>query len=214
MATVLQAPRPTADEAARRLGVQPSRIRLTPYPATEDDVLRIKAREGRLFELDDGVLVEKDMSYESGYVALTLGGLLRDHVRPGRLGAVNGPDGMMKLVAGMVRMPDVSFIPWSRFPGGRVPTTPVPLVAPDLAVEVLSPNNTRAEIDRKLGEYFAHGTVLAWVVDPAARTVEVLTTPDRAAAARLGVGDTLTGGVVLPGFAVPVADLFTDLEPS
>ncbi len=79
-------------------------------------------------------------------------------------------------------------------------------LAPDLAVEVLSPTDTAAEIAEKVSLYLEAGTRLVWVVDPRRRTVAVHT-PDRVART-LVVGDTLDGGDVLPGFVLPLAELF------
>lgn len=126
---------------------------------------------------------------------------------------VTGAGGTLQIAPGEVRRPDGSFIPWDRFPGRRIPDEPAPHLCPVLLVDVVTPGDLPAEVDRKLREYVAHGTELAWVVDPVARTIEVLTGPDRSAAVRLAFGDTLTGVPVLPDFAVPVADLFADLEP-
>jgi Uma2 family endonuclease len=85
----------------------------------------------------------------------------------------------------------------------------VPDLAPDLAVEVLSESNTPAEMERKLKEYFLSEVQLVWFVDPKARTVTVYTSPDEATT--LSAKDALTGGDLLPGFAVKVADLFAQL---
>jgi Uma2 family endonuclease len=79
-------------------------------------------------------------------------------------------------------------------------------VAPDLAVEVLSEGNTPQEMNRKLHEYFQAGTRLVWYVDPAARTVTVYESIDRATP--LGEHDVLDGGDVLPGFKLSIGELF------
>ncbi len=208
------APNITMSQAVRRLGgVPPHRIRLTPYPATEADLVALIDRENSLFELVDGILVEKAMSYESGYLASALVGILRAFVVPRNLGAVNGPDGGMRVHPGQLRMPDVSFVTWDQLPGRQVPRGGYPVLCPALAVEVLSPSNTAGEMDVKLAEYFAGGTRLAWIVDPDARTVDVFRSPDRTAAARLTAADTLTGDPVLPGFELKLADLFAELDP-
>lgn len=213
MSVATAAPELTLAAVARRFGSIPlRRVRLHPYPATEDDVADIDAREGRRYELVDGFLVEKDMGYPSDFVAAILIRLLGNFVVPRKLGAVNGSSGMMKLAPGLVRIPDVSFCVWDQFPNRKVQMTPVPSLHPDLAVEVLSDGNTTEEMDEKLRDYFASGATLVWLVDPADRTVLVFTTPDRVAARRLTAADTLDGGTVLPGFAVPVADLFADLD--
>ena len=204
----------TISAAVRRLGGVPQhRIRLVPYPATEDDVAAIRNREYRRYELIEGILLEKAMGYPEGFIATELARLLGNFVRHYKLGVVNGPDGMMRLASGLVRIPDVSFCTWDQFPGRRVPDEAIPLLCPALAVEVLSPSNTRGEMDDKLAQYFASGTRLVWLVDRSTRTVDVFTSPDRAAARRLGLDDTLTGDPVLPGFTLVLAELFAELDP-
>lgn len=207
-------PEPTLADIYRRFGPIPlRRVRLHPYPATEGDVVEINDREDRLYELIDGILLEKDMGFREGYLACVLIQILRSFVVPRKLGAVNGADGMMRLAPGLVRIPDVSFCTWDQFPNRQVQDTPVPALHPDLAVEVLSRGNTDQEMDEKLRDYFASGAALVWLVDPGPRTVLVFTSPDRAAARTLTATDTLDGGAVLPGFAVPVRDLFAELDP-
>lgn len=76
------------------------------------------------------------------------------------LGLVTGEAGMMRLAPGLVRITDVPFISWERFPGRRVPTEPIPDLAPDLAVDVLSERNTEGEMSRKRREYFDAGVRL------------------------------------------------------
>jgi Uma2 family endonuclease len=200
------------DELLRSLGVSAKRVRLDPPPgtATVRDVLRIRAREDRLFELVDGTLVEKATSVDAAFVAAVLIkmiGVLSD--RLGNLGMVLPPDAFLRLSSRYVRAPDVSFTNWDRLPNRKVPREPVPTLAPDLAVEVLSPSNTKREMARKRKEYFRSGVRLVWLIDPKARTAAVYTSPDDGT--ELGPADTLTGGDVLPGFAVTVGDLFTDL---
>src|SRR5579859_2105872 len=121
-------------------GIAPERVRFHPPPgtATEKDVVDVERRENRIYELIDGVLVEKAMGYCEALLASYLIEILGPFVRRRKLGLVTGPDGMMRLFPGLVRIPDVAFVSWSRFPGGRVPTDPVPDLVPDLAVEILS----------------------------------------------------------------------------
>jgi Uma2 family endonuclease len=203
-------------ELLERLGgISPKRVRMTPAPgtATVADVTRLRDKTRRLYELVDGTLVEKIMGAKESFIAMKLGGLMTNHSDArGDLGMVLGPDGMVKLMKKLVRIPDVSFTNWDRVPGRVVPDVPVPDLAPDLAVEVLSEGNTREEMERKLKEYFLSEVQLVWVIDPRKRTVRVYTSPDDVT--DLGEGDTLDGGSVLPGFSVPVARLFAKLEPS
>ena len=201
-----------ADLWAQLGNVPLSRIRINPPPgtATEEDVIRAEGHTGRCCELIDGVLVEKAMGYLESLLAGAILEALRRFVRPRNLGIVLGADGTLRILACQVRIPDVSFIRWERFPEGKLPRVPIPPVAPDLAVEVLSSGNTEAEMTRKLREYFEAGTILVWYVDPASRTVTVYTAPDRSLV--LDGDATLTGGDVLPGFELPLRELFAETE--
>jgi Uma2 family endonuclease len=192
--------------------IAPERVRFHPPPgtATEKDVLNIHSREGRLCELVDGTLVEKAMGWRESFLAAALITILWTFVKPRRLGLVTGADGMMRLVPGLVRIPDVAFISWQRLPGQRIPDEPIPDFAPDLAVEVLSPSNPNREMARKREEYFAAGVRLVWLVAPRARIVEVYTAVDQVAV--LNEACTLDGGVVLPGFVLPLRNLFAELD--
>jgi Uma2 family endonuclease len=211
MPTILE-PTPTLTELAARFGAIPAdRIRLDRFPASEADVLELLDRTDRLYELVDGVLLEKAMGYREGYIAMRIGFLLTAFVDPRRLGVVNGADGMMRLAPGLVRIPDVSFISWRQFPGGTVPATPIPDLHPDLAVEVLSQSNAPQEMNAKLIDYFRSGTRLVWFVSVDARTVTVFRSPDRSAAVALTEVDHLDGEDVLPGFSVAFREIFANL---
>ena len=187
------------------------RIRQEPVPgtATEQDVIVIHDREKRLYELVDGVLVEKAMGVQESYLAVLLAGLLGDFAGRHDLGFVLGADGMARLAPGLVRIPDVSFISWDRIPGRQIPRVPMLGFGPDLAVEVLSPSNTREEMDRKLRDYFATNVLLVWYVSPASRTVQIFAAVDQATLLR--EEDVLTGEPLLPGFRLSVRDLFARL---
>jgi Uma2 family endonuclease len=203
----------TLADLLEQLGsISPKRVRFRPAPgtATEKDVLAIHDREGRLYELVDEVLVEKAMGLRESFLAIALAAILRNFVRPRNLGLITGEAGMMRLMAGLVRIPDVAFISWRRLPNRRVPTEPIPDLAPDLAVEVLSAGNTPGEMARKRQEYFAAGVQVVWQVDPNTRTVEVFTAPDQSTV--LHEAQTLEGGAVLPGFTLPLQELFSELD--
>lgn len=201
-----------ADLIDRLGGIAPQRIRFNPVPgtATEEDVVLLEARENRLCELVDGTLVEKVMGYAEALLALALGSILREFVVSQNLGIVTGADGMVRLFPGLVRIPDVAFASWDRLPGRAVPKNPIPDLAPDLAVEILSKSNTHSEIQRKLNEYFDAGVRLVWLVDPDRRTCRVFSSLEKSIA--LGEDDDLTGGDVLPGFKLRLVDLFVELD--
>jgi Uma2 family endonuclease len=189
-------------------GINPRRIRLKPEPgtATEKDLLRILDHENRPCELVDGILVEKPMGFNESMVAGEIITEMNLFLRVHDLGVVGGEAGTLKLLRGLVRIPDASFISWTQLPERLGPRKKIPELYPDLAVEVLSEGNTKGEMQRKLKEYFLAGTRLVWFVDPEARTVEVFTAPDVSTV--LGESQTLTGGDVLPGFELPLKQLF------
>jgi Uma2 family endonuclease len=194
-------------------GISPDRIILRPPPgtATEDDVIKmLGAPRKRICELIDGVLVEKPMGFKESALAVVLGSSLQDFAKPMNLGLVAGPDGTIRLWPGRVRIPDVAFISWDRIPGRRMPDKAIPEIAPDIAVEILSESNTKKEMEIKRDEYFRVGVRLVWEVDPEARTVAVYTSP--ADVTILGQSAILDGGFVLPGYTLPLADLFSELD--
>ena len=148
-ATVEVASESIADLLARLGDIPAERLRIPPAPgaASEEDVLAaLRLPQKRICELIDGVLVEKAMGYRESQLAALLIELINLFVRPRNLGIVSGADGMMRLFAGRIRIPDVGFTSWERFPNRRRPRQPVPHIAPDLAVEVLSDSNTPAEM--------------------------------------------------------------------
>ncbi len=202
----------TAADLVERFGAIPlSRIRHGPDPgsASESDVIEIHDREDRLYELVDGILVEKTVGTYEAYLAMLLGRLLGNYVAEKRLGIVLGADGMMRLAPGLVRIPDVSFISWDRLPGRKVPRAPIADLAPDLAVEVISKSNTPQEMQRKLADYFAAGVRQVWYVYHAPRR-EVLLYTAADEHVVLGEDQQLDGGPLLPGFQLSLPSLFAD----
>jgi Uma2 family endonuclease len=202
------------DKLLEYLGDIPAhRVRFDPKPgeATEVDLIRKQAEEDTLFELVDGTLVEKAMGFTEGYIASWLGHQLQSYLDNNELGIVSGADSTIRLMKGLVRIPDLVFVSWGRLPDRKLPARPIPDLAPDLVVEVLSESNTRKEMERKLKEYFLSGVRLVWYVDPQKRTADVYTSPDEVR--HLGDADTLSGGDVLPGFACSLSKLFMRLGP-
>ena len=110
------------------------------------------------------------------------------------------------------RAPDISFISKERLvrEGFKPSTRRFFPGAPDLAVEILSLNNTRAEIDERLRDFFSSGARVAWIINPDAECVEVCHAPDKRRL--LGTGADLEGEQLLPGFRYPIADLFKDWD--
>src|SRR5262245_7242994 len=105
------------------------------------------------------------------------------------------------------RRPDVAFVSIERWPLDKpIPETGDWLVVPDLAVEVISPNDVFAELYKKLKDYFAHGGRQVWICEPQEKEVLVYASPDDHHT--LSLGDDLDGGDIIPGFKLSLADLF------
>jgi Uma2 family endonuclease len=212
MSTISPTIQTMADLLDRLGGVPLNRIRIHPSlgAATVQDVIDIQRQEGKLCELVDGVLLEKVMGLIESALAGLLIEVLRAFVVPRNIGIVTGADGTVELLSGLVRIPDVAFISWDRLPGRRYPTAPIPQLAPNLAVEVLSRSNTPGEMAVKRQDYFNAGVELVWEIDPDARTVAMYTSATDVTT--LTETDTLDGGSVLPGFTLPLRNLFAELD--
>jgi Uma2 family endonuclease len=171
-----------------------------------DDLLRLP--DGDHYELVDGVPVEKPMGAESDEIGLWLGSQLIAFVRARRLGRVFGPktgytcfpDDPKKL-----RLPDVSFIATGRLEGDKAPKGHI-TIAPDLAVEVVSPADPVSLIETKVAEYRSAGVRLIWVIVPETRTVLIRRLDGTCD--EVNATGQLSGEDVLPGFTCVVADLF------
>ena len=189
-------------------GIPAERIRLVPAPgsATEQDLVEIADHEDRLYELEDGVLVEKPLGWQEAIIATWLSSTLAAYLETHDLGQVMGADGPLKILPGMIKLPDVAFIGWNRFPTKPLGRRPVPALIPDLVVEVLSDTNTKAEMERKLKQYFEAGVRLVWYLDPKTRSARAFTSP--ADVTELDEDGLLDGGDVLPGFQLSLRCLF------
>ncbi len=169
--------------------------------------------DGYTHEVVNGELVMSPKNnWYHGRICTRLVTAICNFVREHRLGAVLDSSTGFWMFNRNCRAPDVSFVPRTRleslgfkpserrfFPG-----------APDLAVEILSPNNTRAEMDERLKDFFASGTQIAWLIDPENQSVEVCHSPTQRKL--VGSGALLEGEHLLPGFQFPIANLFKDWE--
>jgi Uma2 family endonuclease len=169
----------------------------------------VMPREGN-WELVDGELVEMSPAAdESATIGATIIGLLWPYVRANRLGRVYNAEGGFVIFAdrATVRAPDVAFVRADRAPQGAS-RKHFPRLAPDLAVEVLSPSDRMADALSKIAMYLEAGVRVVWLVDPAERTVTIFQ-PDHSPKT-LGGDDALDGGDVLPGLTMPLAEIFQD----
>ncbi|MBI2404151.1 MAG: Uma2 family endonuclease [Gemmatimonadetes bacterium] len=168
-------------------------------PLTADELLHVNLPDQRT-ELVRGVLVVREKAgFRHGAVTMRLAKGIADHVDARGLGLVLAADTGFKLATDpdTVRAPDIAFIRRDRLPD------PEPLgyldLAPDLAVEVLSPGDRPGEVLAKVADWLDAGTRLVWVVDPTRRLMRVY----RADGSQSVVAehDVLDGEDVLPGFA-------------
>lgn len=211
MSAVISAPalNGTLADLLDELGsIPPGRVARFPPPgsATEADVLARPDGEKRLFELVDGVLVEKPMGFYESRIAVILIKLLELFLDAHDFGVLVGPDGPLRLAPGRVRLPDISFISWSRLPQRRLPRSPIPDLTPDLAIEILSAGNTEPEMRRKVHEYFQAGTQLIWIIDPENATARMFISPTDVIS--IDADGELDGGQTLPGFRLSLRELF------
>jgi Uma2 family endonuclease len=168
---------------------------------TEQDLLRLP-KDGHKHELVDGVIRVSPAGARHGKISLRLGAALLAFARERCLGEVFDSSTGYKLPGGNVRSPDASFVSSQRLPA--VPEGFLEL-APDLAVEVLSPEDSPRDVLDKVGEYLSAGVRMVWVIDPrTARAASYRSLTDVKEVAQHG---TLDGDDVLPGFRCPLSEL-------
>ncbi len=175
---------------------------------TEEELLRLpKDGPGNptlaRYELVDGRLKEVPTIFTHDAICLNLIWLLGPYMK-GHGTGTTGQSGF-RMTGGNIRIPDFSFTRKSRLPGGKVPNTFGDL-APDLCVEIISPSEERAEVARKVREYFDGGAEQVWHLFPDQQRVVVFMSPTETRT--LDADDTLTAGDILPGFSCRVEDLF------
>lgn len=175
----------------------------TVRPATEED-LAARSATGARCELVDGEIREMSPAGgRHGQVSVNLLFLLSTFVRARSGGILFDSSTGFRLPSGNVRAPDVAFVAAGRLEGDRAPVGFVPL-APDLAVEVRSPEEREREVLDKVGEYLQAGTRVVWVVDAETRTVALYRSPADVTTVR--EHEVLDGGDVLPGFCCRPAE--------
>lgn len=166
--------------------------------------------DGWQYELVEGVLVRMPPSGQrAARIARRLAARLGDYVDAENLGNVTGPDGGYTLGPRTDLAPDVGFIRADRLPPLDSPAyDKLASGAPDLAVEIASPNQYRPGMAAKARRYLAAGTRLVWVIWPRYRRVDVWRPAATQPSTTLGAGDILDGEDVVPGFKYSVDDLF------
>ena len=157
---------------------------------------------------DDGTLEERHMGMKSDWIASRVITRLNLHDADEERAFINGGGTGLQVFEGRPRRiprADVVYILRRRLPQGQ-PQDGFLTIVPDLVSEVVSPGDNARDLNNKVHEYLDAGVRLVWVVYPDTRTVEVFGAGGHRAT--LGPDDTLTGGDVVPGFPVKVAELF------
>jgi Uma2 family endonuclease len=171
-----------------------------------DEFVLLPEHGDTLFELINGRVYPVVSNNRSSRIGASILIAVGSFVKAKELGYVTGADGGY-IVTGERLMPDLAFMSKARQPR-RSKAAYNPL-APDLAVEVLSPSDSESNVRIKLADYLSAGTTV-WIVDPDSKTVEIHS-PNKPSS-KLTANDTLDGGDVLPGFTMPVRDIFADEE--
>jgi Uma2 family endonuclease len=163
------------------------------------------------YEVVDGELVMSPKNNpEHGYICMRLGSALHTFVEREKLGAMFDSNTGFWMENENCRAPDLSFVSKERLRGLKRPARSFFKFAPDLAIEVLSPNNTRAEIQDRLRDFFSSGTKLAWIIDPESKSAEICSGLEKRRL--VGPNGELNGENVVPGFRYKLADLFKEWE--
>ena len=181
--------------------------------STEDQIKALPA--DALYEIVNGEVIEiEHLGFLGSSFASVLIFFINAFAMPRRLGLAIA-EGLYQFRADLPqRRPDVSFVPFSRWPANMTLDfdPPTGSTVPSLAVEIISPSNTAAEIEKKRLEYFEAGVTSVWVVFPTQRTIHLYDSPNESRV--IVCGGMLTGGKAIPGFSVSMDELFSSLTPS
>jgi Uma2 family endonuclease len=163
-----------------------------------------------LYEVVDGEITEKTVGAQESEIATLLIEFLAPFVRLHRMGKIVGEMIFrIDVPKDLQRRPDVAFISHSKWPvNRRAPDVPVWEIVPDLAIEVVSPTNSAVGVQAKIHEYLEAGVSGVWVIYPTQKTIHIYGSPTRIQVVQLG--EELDGGVLLPGFRLPLSALFED----
>jgi Uma2 family endonuclease len=167
---------------------------------TEEEFLRLPD-DGRKYELVEGEAREVPAGVLHDAIVMRIGFLMYPSAQ--KVGFLAASSAGFKMVTGNIRSPDVSLVLRERLPEGKPPQGFLE-GAPDLAIEVLSPNEDWAELGQKLGEYFASGTKQVWLVDPEKHMVTVYKSLTEV---RVFYADDEISTELLPSFRCKVSEL-------
>lgn len=202
--------RPNDDEALYEVV---NGVKVYPRDEEVDDQTVDGVRDDALYEVVRGVRVEPEpMASRAALLNYELARQLGNHVKGAGLGRVQS-EGLFLLdsVSNQQRRPDSAFVSYERWPRtDRVPVGAAWPVVPDLAIEIVSPTDRAEAALEKIREYFEAGVRTVWVVYPELRIAHVF--GSFTSIRVVGGEDILDGGEIVPGFRVPLASIFEDLD--
>jgi Uma2 family endonuclease len=178
-----------------------------PNLITAEELVRVSPPHQQVELVRGHLIVREPPGTWHGRIANNLAFALTAFVRPRGLGTVFSQDTGFKIGSDpdTVRGPDVAFVSTDRL--GDIPHRGFATLAPDLVAEVLSPDDSAAEVLAKVADWLRAGTKLAWVVDP--RRAEVRVYRPDGSTSTVPDGADLSGEEVLPGFSCPVREIFS-----
>lgn len=176
---------------------------------TEQELMALP-KDGHKHELINGEIIMSPTGYRHEDLAAAVLMAMRLHVRQQKLGSVCGSSLGCWMASGNLLSPDVSFIHKTRIPRGPDAVRRYFQGAPDLVVEILSPRDRTIRTHDKMEEYFGSGARLAWVINPEEKSARVYRGAEMNRLLR--VTDALDGEEVLPGFRLPLAELFAEIS--
>jgi Uma2 family endonuclease len=184
---------------------------ISPIQLTPTDVERASERDARHYELVDGELKEKIVGTRASFVATQIGARLNAALYP-RIGFA-ATEVMVYCFTkpNHGRKPDVAYVRFERMNHRSIPEGDLHL-APDLAVEVLSPGNTGLEVEEKLNEYLESGVAMVWIVNPDRRTIRIYWNNDRTKL--FHANDVIENEPLLRGFVLKVGEVFPEERPA
>jgi Uma2 family endonuclease len=182
-----------------------SPVRVLPKKEWTDEELMRLPHEGKAEVVNGELRLMTPAGMEQGEICANLTILLGSYIRRHRLGKVYDAQTGFRPSGGNLRAPDLSFVRLERLPGGRSPKG-FGDFPPDLAVEVLAPEEKIEDYEEKVKEYLDWGVRLVWLVDPNTRTV-VVCRPDGSRTV-VGSEGELSGEEVVPGFSCPLNEVF------
>lgn len=152
------------------------------------------------------------MGYLESLVAGAILARLREFAGSRRLGVASGPGARYRKLPGLMLTPDVAFASWGRHPGRHVQKEAVAGMVPELVVEIVDEDDTPKAMEEKRGVYFEAGVLSIWIVHPRRRIIAVYDHRVPDAPALHAGNDVIEMTEILPGFRLPLADVFGELD--